>query len=155
MKNPTLANPVLANCHSASNLPFLSKLTEKLAKGQLQVHLTEANTLAPTQSGSRPGYRTETALVALVDDPLLSVIEDKHPFSSSLQHSILDYEILLCHVREMTGVQGNAIKWFEFFLEGRIQRVVMGNCNTGTRSSLVGFHNDQFFFEYLFISIPM
>lgn len=60
---------------SISNFPFLSKLIEQLAKGQLEAHLIEGNILNPPQSGSRLVQETETTSVALIAELMLTVGE--------------------------------------------------------------------------------
>lgn len=72
-EKPTLDISVLANYCPVSNLLFLSKLTEKLEIGQLKAHLIKVSLLDLAQSRFRTGHGTETALVALSDDLLLSV----------------------------------------------------------------------------------
>lgn len=69
LRKPILNTLVLAlNYNPVSNLPFQRKLIEKLAKGYLQAHLIEANIPDLAQSGFMPGHRTETALMAVMDD---------------------------------------------------------------------------------------
>ena len=59
---------MLNNYHPGSNIPFLRKVLEQIMASQFQGFLDEPDYLDPFQSGFRPGYGTETALVALEDD---------------------------------------------------------------------------------------
>ncbi|KAF7249443.1 hypothetical protein EYD10_05220 [Varanus komodoensis] len=56
------------NYRLVANIPFLGKAFERVVAGQLQALLDETDYLDPFQSGFRPGYGTESALVALYDD---------------------------------------------------------------------------------------
>ncbi|KAF7246492.1 PDZ domain-containing RING finger protein 4, partial [Varanus komodoensis] len=56
------------NYRPVTNIPFLGKVLERVVAGQLQALLDETDYLDPFQSGFRPGYGTESALVALYDD---------------------------------------------------------------------------------------
>ena len=58
----------LNNYRPVGNVPFLGKVLEKMIEGQLQMFLDEYNYLDPFQSGFRPDFGMETALVALYDD---------------------------------------------------------------------------------------
>ncbi|KAF7246048.1 Ribosyldihydronicotinamide dehydrogenase [quinone] [Varanus komodoensis] len=56
------------NYRPVANIPFLGKVLERVVAGQLQALLDETDYLDPFQSGFRPGYSTESALVTLYDD---------------------------------------------------------------------------------------
>ena len=59
-----------------SNLPFISKITEKAVLTQLQEHLTGNGLLETYQSAHRKEHSTETALLAVTDN-LLSNIDNR------------------------------------------------------------------------------
>ena len=65
---PNLATDDIGNYRPVANVSFLSKVVERVVADQLQELLDETNTLDPFQSGFRPRYGTETAVVALMDD---------------------------------------------------------------------------------------
>lgn len=67
LKKPT-ANPgILGNFHPISLLPALGKLLEATINKQLSNYLEANDFLDPSQSGFRPGFSTETALLAVTD----------------------------------------------------------------------------------------
>ena len=64
LRNPSLNQNVLKNYSPISNLPFLSKIGEKVVLHKLLAHLQENNLCNPFQSAYRTGHSTETALLS-------------------------------------------------------------------------------------------
>jgi len=56
------------NFRPVSNLPYLSKILEKVVQSQLQKFLDEHNMMPPHQSACRKFHSTETALLRLYSD---------------------------------------------------------------------------------------
>ena len=61
LKKSTLDPEVSANYRPISNLPFLSKILEKVVANQLCEFLQESNVYEDFQSGFRANHSTETA----------------------------------------------------------------------------------------------
>lgn len=92
---------VLGNFRPITTLPFLDKVIERLANGQLQRHLTANLLYDPLQSGFREGHSTESVMVALWDQVLGSADQG---FSSklvdlSVAFGTVQHDILLDKLR--------------------------------------------------------
>ena len=68
LKRPGLDNEVLNNYRPVSNLPYVSKLLEKIVEHRLKDHLDINNLRDFYQSAYRNNYSAETALVKVQND---------------------------------------------------------------------------------------
>ncbi|KAF7246328.1 GREB1-like protein [Varanus komodoensis] len=82
LKKASLDPEMATNYRRGANIPFLGKVLERVVAGQLQALLDETDYLDPFQSGFRPGYGTESALVALYNDLCREKDRECIPFGS-------------------------------------------------------------------------
>ena len=134
LKKPTLDPQVLANYRPISNLPFLSKVLEKVVAGHLQDHLQHNNIFEKFKSGSRSAHSRETALLRVTNDLLMTADSGSSALLILLDLSAafdtVDHHILLQRLHDSVGLSGTALSWFESYLTGRSEHVAMG----GSRS---------------------
>ena len=72
LKNPDLDASQPKNYRQVSNLPFLSKLLERLVHNRLQAFLDSNDLLPRSQSAYRQFHSTETAVTKVYNDMLLA-----------------------------------------------------------------------------------
>ncbi|KAF7253476.1 RNA-directed DNA polymerase from mobile element jockey [Varanus komodoensis] len=130
LKKTSLDPKVAANYRRVANIPFLGKVLERVVAEQLQALLDETDYLDPFQSGFRPGYGTESALVTLYYD----LCREKDRGSVSLlvlmdlsaDFDTIDHGILLDRLAGL-GVGGTVLRWYRSYLNSRFQKVVLGD----------------------------
>lgn len=114
------------NNRPISLLPILSKVSEKLAHRQFVDYITTNKKLSEHQSGNRKFHSTETALLHVTDDFLMSidksevsavVLLDMHKAFDSVRHDILLQKL------QQIGITSSSLEWFHSYLSGRSQSV--------------------------------
>ena len=119
------------NYRPISNLPFLSKIIERIVSFRIIAHMTQHQLHERCQSAYKAGHSTETALVKVKEDILqaldkkdgvLMVLLDLSSAFDTVCHSkllkILNERIGLCEV---------TLDWFRSYLTGRRQAVLVGS----------------------------
>ena len=124
LKKPGL-DSVFKSYRPVSNLPYVSKLTERAVFIQIHDHMV-ANCVYPIfQSAFRPRHSTETALVKVMNDILLAMNSRQVTLlvllDLSLAFDTVNYEVLLkrLHTDVAIGIRGKALDWFKSYLNGR------------------------------------
>uniref|UniRef100_A0A8C9WC19 Reverse transcriptase domain-containing protein n=1 Tax=Scleropages formosus TaxID=113540 RepID=A0A8C9WC19_SCLFO len=126
-----------------SNLPFLSKILEKIVASQIVKYLNHHNIFEKLQSGFRTGHSTETALTRVVNDIIISSdagqISILMLLDLSAAFDTVDYTILLSRLGNLVGLRGTVLKWFESYLANREQFVLKSDDSTPSISTTVQY----------------
>ena len=131
LKKTNLDPDCLKHYRPISNLPFLSKLLERIVLAQLLQHLEFHNLLEPFQSAYRKCHSTETALLRVVNDLLQACDSGRVSMLSLLDLSAafdtIDHGILIAQLRKNFGCSGKVLEWFKSYLACRTQSVLVGH----------------------------
>ncbi|KAL0148273.1 hypothetical protein M9458_056419 [Cirrhinus mrigala] len=129
IKKPQLDPSKLANYRPICNLPFMSKILEKVVSAQLCSFLQKNNIYEEFESGFRPHHSTETALVKITNDLLLASDQDCISLLVLLDLSAafdtIDHDILIDRLQNYAGIQGQALRWFRSYLSDRYHFVYL------------------------------
>jgi hypothetical protein len=115
------------NFRPVNNLSFVSKIAEKAVVGQMLNHCEDNAPLPTNQSAYRPFHSTETALVKVQSDILMSMDQREVTLLVLLDLSAafdtVDHKIMLELLKSNFGVSGDALGWLKSFLSDRKQFV--------------------------------
>lgn len=129
LKKPSLDPEILSNYRPVSNIPFLSKVVEKVVSKRLSDHFDTNGLFDPMQSAYRAKHSTETALLKVHNDIVHAMDSNKAVLFVALDLSAafdtLDHPILLKRLEVRFGVSGSALEWFKSYLTGRSQEVTV------------------------------
>uniref|UniRef100_A0A671US34 Reverse transcriptase domain-containing protein n=1 Tax=Sparus aurata TaxID=8175 RepID=A0A671US34_SPAAU len=136
LKKPNLDPSVLSNFRPVSNLPFLSKVLEKVVFIQLQSFLEDNSVLEKFQSGFRSRHSTESALLKVHNDIALSV-DAKCPvvlvlLDLTAAFDTVDHSVLLSRLNNYVGIHGTELKWFTSYLSSRTFSVMVGDLSSSS-----------------------
>uniref|UniRef100_A0A8C5CK28 Reverse transcriptase domain-containing protein n=1 Tax=Gadus morhua TaxID=8049 RepID=A0A8C5CK28_GADMO len=128
LKKPGLDPELIRNYRPISNLPFLSKVQERIVAKQIVDYLTRNNLFEPFQSGFRNFHSTETAITRVVNDILLALDKNTSTMLVLLDLSAafdtIDHSTLLHRLEHYVGFGGTALGWRESYLTDRTQFVL-------------------------------
>ncbi|KAK7092915.1 hypothetical protein V1264_008591 [Littorina saxatilis] len=131
LKKANLDINTFKNYRPVSNLPFVSKVLEKVVLAQLSEHLAKTGMVEPLQSAYRADHSTETALLKVANDLLTACDSGSVSLLALLDLSAafdtIDHDILLARLNTTFGITGTALGWFCSYLTGRTQAVVIQN----------------------------
>ena len=129
LKKSTLDKEGLQNYRPVSNLPFASKLVEKVVARQMDDHV-DGNTLRDKmQSAYRSGHSTETALLRIKND-IDAALDRKSMvilvmLDLSSAFDTIEHEVLLTRLEHTFGITDKALAWLRSYLSDRHQNVVV------------------------------
>jgi len=108
----------------------MSKILEKLALRRLRPHVMSNSNFSEFQSAYRSGHSTETALLKVVNDVVVSACDRQVTVFLSLDISAafdtIDHDILLDRISQDFGIRGTVLSWLQSFVTDRLQYVAIG-----------------------------
>ena len=111
--------------------PLLSKLAEKTVVHQTVDHMNYHELFPEFQSAYRLNHSTETALLRVRNDLLMNTNSQSATLLVFLDLSAAfdtnDHAILLRRLQTKFGFTGKTLAWFNSYLTGRFQHVVIEN----------------------------
>ena len=120
LKKASLDANVLKNFRPVSNLPFISKILEKVVLQQINKHKAANNLNEKFQSAYRKHHSTETALLRIQNDLLQSMHKKQCCFLVLLDLSApfdtVNHSILVDRLSGRFGIRGDASKWIQSYL---------------------------------------
>jgi hypothetical protein len=143
IKKPDLDPEEKKNYRPVSNLPFLSKLIEKVIVKQLEVHMADNRLHARYQSAYRKHHSMETALIRITDDLLSAMDNSKLVMLILLDQSAafdtVDQGMLLHRLEDSYGITGSALKWLTSYFKDRKQAVLISGQQSEPKDLETGF----------------
>ena len=120
IKDSTKSPDDLQNIRLISNLPYLSKIYEKILLKQLETHIYKHSLQAKFQSGYRKFSSTETAMVRIFDDIQQSLNTKQYVvllmLDSSAAFECVDHNILLNRLEVDYGLGKEALQLIKSYL---------------------------------------
>ena len=142
LKKSSLDPNVLKNFRPVSNLPFLSKILEKIVLHQLNRYVNKFNLNEEFQSAYKEFHSTETALIKVVNDLAINADNNEVTILCLLDLSAafdtIDHTILMKRLEIEYGIKGVVLKWFHSYLSNRTQAVVVDGVKSEDRSLKFG-----------------
>ena len=131
IKDKSLDYNDMKNYRPISNIPFISKLIERVVLKRLNNHLEVNNLQCNDQFGYKKFHSTETLLLKFLNDVLICSDQSFCVvvlfIDMSAAFDTVDHAVLLNILQNEIGINGIALSWFKSFLNGRTQRVKIDN----------------------------
>ena len=130
------------NYRPVSNLPYMSKILEKVVMSRLDEHLDSHDLRESLQSAYRSCHSVETALVKVFNDCLLSI--DKKQIlllillDLSAAFDTIDHCVIMQRLEKLFGITGSALDWLRSYFKERFQTVVIKNMSSQPKELSTG-----------------
>jgi len=142
LKKQSLDRNEFKNYRPVSNLTFVSKIIEKAVSFQILQHLKHHDLFEKHQSAYRKHHNTETALLKIQNDLLLSADNKNISIIALLDLSAafdtIDHSILISRLKDTFGFNDFVLKWFISYISGRTQSVMIDNVESDSHPLLYG-----------------
>ena len=120
---------IFNNFRPVSNLPYLSKLIERISAIRLLDHMSINNLHEIFQSSYKRFHSTETALLRVQSD-ILSALDKRQCvllilLDLSAAFDTIDHSTLLQRLKSSIGLSGKALQWFSSYISCRKQSVLV------------------------------
>ena len=137
----------MKNYRPVSNLPFLSKVLERVVASRLNKYLAD-NDLHPFRQSTYRAHRSVQTAFLVVHDDITSAVDHKEavvltPLDLSAAFDTIDHQILLRRLDHDMGIRGVCLKWFESYLRDRSQAVHLSSASSEDRSVAFGVPQPQ------------
>jgi len=117
-----------------SNLPYLGKIIEKVVVSQIDEHMVANSLVEPLQSAYRKNHSTETALIKINNDLLISLDNKKCIFLVLLDLSAafdtIDHSTFIDRLEQENGITGDAKNWLISYFADRHQSVYINGASS-------------------------
>ena len=143
------------NYRPISILPIVSKVFEREVFRQLYGYLSVNSLLSKFQSGFRPKHSTLSALIRMCDDLLKNMdngelncvvfLDVRKAFDS------INHEILLDKMHNFFGITGTQLKWFESYLNNRVQQCLINGQLSSPKTIICGVPQGSIMGPLLFL----
>lgn len=128
-KNKKSNLDLFENYRPISNLPFMSKLIERVVLSRLNEHMVKNDMLNHHQFGYKKFHSCETLLLKFTNDVLTTMDKGNGTIAImcdlSAAFDTVDHDTLIDILHRRFLISGTPLDWFKSFLSGRHQRVVI------------------------------
>ena len=125
LKKPSLDPETMTSYRPVSNLPYASKLLERVVAHRIKEHCASNDIANKFQSAYKRYHSTETALLRVRNDVLKAVDRDGGAILVLLDLSAafdtIDHQLLLHHLEHRLAITGTALQWLSSYLSNRKQ----------------------------------
>lgn len=132
----------MKNYRPISNLPFVSKVIERIVINQLSEYCDQHNLNESLQSAYRHNHSTETALLKVTNDILVNMDNQSVTLLTLLDLSAafdtVPHDRFLERLDSLFGIQGVALQWFRSYFKDRVQQVIINGAKSDSVALTTG-----------------